>query len=223
MASTPAEASTSTLSPLAHPFFPDTGGRSKAARWSEDAFDEEDLLEDELMEVVPGEDPSLVAPPPEEPRVTSYRDVVLSPPRVASLPPTATAAPAQVRPLVRMRSPLPQDPARRRRPTRHTHRRRRRPAQLLVGLPVRGEPPRHPRLQVPERLRGRLGPLHAGARHLGAVPECHGRHPPVGTQVPPPPRPRVDTEGFQMVQARGSRRHASQAAAESLSAPAATL
>jgi len=88
---------------------------------------------------------------------------------------------------------------------------------------VRGEPPRHPRRQVPNRLRGRLGPLHADAHRLGAVPECHNHHPPLGTRVPPPPRPRVDAEGFQMVLSRASRRHASRAAAKPLSAPAATL
>ena len=75
-ATTPAPAST--LSPLARPFYPTSGGHPKALRWIEADMEDDDLL------VLSSEDEE------DERHPLSYRDVVLKP---AASPTPAAAAP----------------------------------------------------------------------------------------------------------------------------------
>jgi hypothetical protein len=105
--------------------------------------------------------------------------------------------PTRPLPLPPSLAPPPPHPQNQRRPTRRS--RRRRPlARLLVGLPMRREPPlSRPHRPLPDRLRGRLGlPNGMGAR--GATRQEPGR----GGGV----RPQVDADGYQEVVSRSTRR-----------------
>ncbi|CAO2046082.1 unnamed protein product [Urochloa humidicola] len=194
---TPAPAST--LSPLARPFYPPTGSRSKLLRWLEDAENEDDLLE------VDDDSPACDAPPiPSLRWPATYRDAVVSPaaPSLAVSPPVRSPP----RPQARAKPPA------RRRPTKR--RRCRQPAELVIGLPVRRSPPPRRRplreLGISDQLRARLGPRLA----LDAVPRPRLRGSPCaplprGVPRPAPAAamaPRVDADGFQDVVSRATLR-----------------
>ena len=113
-----APAPASTLSPLASPFYPTSGGRPKALRWMEPDMEDDDLL------VLSSEDEEDVRRP------LSYRDAALKPaasptPAAAAPPPAATSSQVRLQSSPLM-APAPTAPPQlvRRRPAWRSCRRR---------------------------------------------------------------------------------------------------